>query len=174
MRRLQRCLQFVLAVLLVLMCGARLGAAEKQRPLCPNLVASLMPVPGNLDAMLAAERVEVRQCPIDLKRKSGTVQLVGWSDNALHPDLVFETEDSGFYQVVMIPGVYVFELMGGQSSRVVAIVFENGMPSLALNEGSYVAPRISSDSSKVVVEVEDRNRKKDRYEFKGTMKARRY
>lgn len=143
-------------------------------PLCPNLIASLMTVPGNLDALVAAQRVEVRQCPVDLKTRLGSFQLAAWQQGAATPALVLQTEDSGFYQMVMIEGVYVFELMGGRATRVIAVVFNaKGIPALAIDESSRHPVRVQSQASHVVVELQDLKNQARRFAFEKSGQTRR-
>jgi hypothetical protein len=151
---------------MVLLTAFPLFPATKGDRLCPNRIASLMTVPGNLDALILAQRVEIRQCPVDVQKARGSFQLVAWQKAAAEPSLILETEDSGFSQLVMIEGIYVIELMGGRVSRTVAIVFENGKPRVAMNEPSRLEPRIQSDRSKVLVELVGLANEKRRFEFK--------
>jgi len=146
--------------------GHALQAADGSPTLCPNLIASLVAVPGNLDAMYAAQRVEIRQCPVDISKQAGAFQLVAWAKGAKSPGLIYETEESGFYQFVMIEGVYVFEFMGGTAQPVLAIVFERDTPRIALNTSTLHEPVITCTPSKVIVELIDaRDNTKRRFEF---------
>ena len=65
----------------------------------------------------------------------------------------------------MIEGVYIFELMGGLSSRVVGIVYDNGIPRIALRDSTRHKTLIRSEASKLTVEVIDPDGQSRRYEF---------
>lgn len=163
----------VLVVLLPLaLCCAHALAADTT--LCPNVIASLVTVPGNLDAQHAAQRVEIRQCPIDISKDLGVFQLAAWSKGATTPALVYDTEESGFYQFAMIEGVYVFEFMGGTAQPLVAVVFENGIPKIGLRASTLAEPKITSTPSAIVVEyIDTKDNKLHRREFARSGKTQR-
>ncbi len=125
-----------------------------------------MTVPGNLDSTVSGQRVEIRQCPLDIRPGKGWVQLVAWRKGEKTPALIYDAEDSGLRQMVMIEGVYVFEFMGGLASRTVAIVFKDGDPRIGMEDGSRYKTTISADDSKVVVEVWESDELRRRYEFR--------
>lgn len=142
--------------------------------LCPNLISSLVMVPGNLDAQYTQQRVEIRQCPVDINKSLGVLQLAAWPKDAVTPALVFETEDSGFYQLAMIEGVYVFEMIGGTARTLIAIVFENGIPRIGLEASTLSEPRIVTTPSKIVVEyIDSKDNKQRREEFVSSGKTQR-
>lgn len=138
-------------------------AVEKSDRLCPNRIASLMTIPGNLDSLTASQRVEIRQCPLDVRTGSGWFQLVAWQKDAATPALILDADDSGFRQFVMIEGVYVIQLMGGTAYVTLAITFESGNPTVAFQEASKEPPIIQSNSSEVIVELVDVRNVKHRY-----------
>ena len=149
------------------------GLAESST-LCPNLIASLPTSPGNLDATYAAQRLEIRQCPVDIAKRLGVFQLVAWSKNATSPTLVYEVEESAFHQFVMIEGVYVFEFVGGTAQLLVAIVFEGGGPRIGLNVSTLAEPKIISTPSMVLIEyIDNRDHKLHRQEFSKSGKTQR-
>lgn len=142
--------------------------------LCPNLIASLATVPGNLDAQYAAQRVEIRQCPVEIPKDLGVIQLVAWSKGATAPALVYETAESGFHQFAMIEDVYVFEFMGGTAQPLVAIVFENGIPKIGLRTSTLAEPKIISTPSAIVIEyIDSKDNKLHRHEFARSGKTQR-
>lgn len=154
------------------LCGAHALAADTT--LCPNLIAALTTVPGNLDAQYAGQRVEIRQCPVDVPKRLGVFQLAAWSKNASFPALVYETEESGFHQFSMIEGVYVFQFIGGTAQPIVAIVFENGVPRLGLRASTLSEPKITSTPSAIVIEyVDSKDNKLHRHEFARSGKTQR-
>jgi hypothetical protein len=140
-----------------------LVAVEESDRLCPNRIASLMTIPGNLDSLTASQRVEIRQCPLDVNTGSGWFQLVAWQKDAATPSLILNAEDSGFKQFVMIEGVYVIQLIGGTAYITLGITFETGNPTLAFQESSKEAPIIQSSSSEVIVELVNVRSVKRRY-----------
>jgi hypothetical protein len=130
------------------------------------LIASLMTVPGNLSALYSSQRLELRQCPVNITTGLGVFQLAAWEKGAKRPALVYETEDSGFYQFSMIEGVYVFEFMGGTAQPIVAIVFEKSGPKLALQASTLAEPVITSTPSKISIEfVDSKDKTTRRHEF---------
>jgi hypothetical protein len=151
--------------LLVMACSTLYG--QHVSSLCPDLVATLSTVPGRLDATVSIERVEIRRCPVDVAKLLGAIQLVAWKTGEIRPSLVFESEDSGLFQLAMMQGVYVFEFMGGRASRIVVISFESGEPRVALDRASRSDPIITSTGGVIRVEIpEAKPRKSQVYEFK--------
>lgn len=142
---------------------APLVAVEKGGCLCPNRIASLMTMPGNLDALTASQRVEIRQCPLDVRKGSGFFQLAAWQKDAADPALILNMEDVGFQQFVMIEGVYVIQLIGGTAHITIGITFESGTPTVAFQEASKAPPIIQSNASEVIVELVDVRNVKHRY-----------
>lgn len=158
-----------ISVLFVFAGATSLSGIEEGKSLCPHRIASLMTVPGNADALISAQRVEIRQCPGAAASLSGWIQIVAWKKGMWKPSLILNAEDSGFYQLAMIEGVYVFELMGGIAQQVLAIVYTDGEPKLALNTSSRGEISLETSSSKIIVEVPGRTPDDaKRYEFSRT------
>jgi|RhiMetdeSRZDD1v2_1073273.scaffolds.fasta_scaffold1189524_2 hypothetical protein len=136
-------------------------SALPQDVLCPNRVASLTKLPGRNDAVLNAQRVEIRQCPLGadeqfgLTPTAGTFQLVAWERNGIKPSLIFNTSESGIYQMAMVEGVYAFELIGGLASQIVVIQFVEGKPRIALNETSRFPFVLEMSKEKLSVTYSD-------------------
>jgi hypothetical protein len=141
-------------------CGIEVG-----NEICPGRIASLTPVPGNLDAEFASERIEIRQCPLDPAKLSGWVQLVAWEKGAAKPSLIINTEDSGFYQYAFIQGAYAFEIIGGKASEIVVIAFEGGKPRIALQRSTLSHPKISTDAESLTVTIRDEKGRQQEYSF---------
>jgi hypothetical protein len=141
----------VLMLLVGLAFSSLVEAADSQIALCPSSIATLTPVPGNLNAEFAAERVEIRRCTVDAAKLSGLVQLAAWEEGATKPAFIIDLEDSGFYQIAMIQGVYAFEIIGGKASRIIVISFNDGMPQVALDETSLSHPVIQTDADSLTV-----------------------
>ena len=138
---------------------------EVGKELCPSRLATLTPIPGNLDAEFASERVEIRQCPLDPAKLSGWVQLVAWERGELKPSLILNAEDSGFYQYAVIQGVYAFEIIGGKASELVVIAFEGGKAKIALQRSTLSHPEIRTDAESVTVTIREETGKEQEYRF---------
>jgi hypothetical protein len=156
-------LLLLLCIYLVPVFGVEIG-----KELCPGRIASLTPIPGNLDAEFAPERVEIRQCPLDPAKMSGWVQLVAWEKGAYKPSLIVNAEDSGFYQFAVIQGVYAFEIIGGKASEMLVISFEGGRPRIALQESSLLHPTIRADAESLTVVIRDERGTPQEYRFPAT------
>jgi hypothetical protein len=164
---MRKALRTIVVVLPALFCegGVMLRAVEVGKELCPYRIASLTPIPGNLDTQFAAERVEIRQCPLDPSKLSGWVQLAAWEKGAYKPSLVLNLEDSGFRQFAMISGVYAFETIGGKASQVLVITFEFGKPKIALESSVLSHPRIRTDAETLTVSCRDGTGHEHEYRF---------
>ena len=73
-------------------------------------------------------RVAIRQC----EPPSNFVQLVAWASHKSEPSLVLDTDDFGVVQTVARGNVYVIETGGGSRDQVFVIVYQLGIPKLAL------------------------------------------
>jgi|GEM_PF-3071983 len=171
---MKRC-HSLLVLLAVLACFPFCPQLQSAQPnLCPNLIAILTTVPGNLDAGYAAQRLEIRQCPVDIAKRLGVFQLVAWPANATTPALVYETEEAGFYQFAMIEGVYVFEFMGGTAQPVLAVVFENGIPKIGLRASTMSGAKIISTPTTITIEyIDSKDSKLYRRQFHKSGKTQR-
>ena len=121
--------------------------------LCPTIVASLTPYLGDPSETGSGQRVEVRQCPIN--SEIGTLQLVAWEADKDRPSLVIDTELRGLKQLVMVQGVYVFEVISASESTIFAITFENGLPREALRVSTKGMTRIKTNENSVTVFLDE-------------------
>jgi hypothetical protein len=145
-----------------LLVSFQLATVGEKATICPTIVASLMNVPGNLDATTSAQRVEIRRCVVHAARSAGAVQLVAWGRSSQTPDLVLNLEETGFHQIAMIEGVYAFELIGGKAQEALVIVFERGKPKVALEVSTLGKVVITSDRERLLVDVSEWDRETKR------------
>lgn len=112
---------------------------------CPLVVsrlgrdASVLTEPGKGNVL------EIRSC------EPGVLQLVAWGRRATEP-LVVETGRTSLVSLVMsAENVFVVETAGASSNVVQVVVFENGVPRLALNDSARAFADIRVAWKEVVV-----------------------
>jgi hypothetical protein len=138
--------------------------------LCPKIVASLTPYMGDPAETESGERVEVRQCPFNSEK--GTLQLVAWEAYKDQPSLVIDPELRGLKQLVMIQGVYVFEIVSASSSTIIGITFEKGQPREALRVSTKGKTVIKANEDSVVVDLDEGGGRISSYVLKGEYSRR--
>jgi hypothetical protein len=88
---------------------------------------------------------------VNAERKISIFQLVAWQESATVPTLVIDTEERNLKQFTVSRDAYAFELAGGSASRVFGIVYENGVPRLAIEDSVRTKAVFSSDAEGITV-----------------------
>ena len=122
------CISPLLAVVLAMPALSHAQTIPPRKP-CDEIVTTVYPGWLSRVPRQTLRRVEIRNCRV---RDFGILQIVAWREGANVPDLVEDTDRFSIVKVAMSGDVFVLETAGASSNVVQVVLYENGIPRLAI------------------------------------------
>jgi hypothetical protein len=126
------------------------GSEGEGTKICADLVYLASPDVHFRSVRRDLKRVEVRRCR---DARANVLQLAAWKQGEKHPTILRDTDRFAVSQVVMFNDVVVVEFGGGGSNRLFVITFENGHPTIALEDGYKAYAQIETTRLEVLIRI---------------------
>jgi hypothetical protein len=141
---------------------ARAGLQTTAPKLCDEVVTTLYPEWRSKLPRHKLRRVDVRNCRVG---DWGVLQIAAWREGGGEPALVVDTDRTTIVKLAMAGNVFVLETAGASSNVVQAVVYENGIPRLALRDAIKAYAHIEVNWKKVVLGLPQEKGPERVYEF---------
>lgn len=127
--------------------GSQMLGAESQPALCTDVLTTLARSRATASHRASGNLVEIRSCD------PGVLQIAAWGARGTAP-LIVETNRTSIVSLATASDtVYVVETAGASSNAIQVIVFDHGVPRLALNEAGKAYADIRISWKEVVVTI---------------------